>query len=260
MTYAKIDELDLYYEEHGEGDPLILLHGGLHAGEMFGAILPALSAGRRVITVDLQGHGHTADIDRPFSPDLMADDIAALIEHLGLTTADVMGYSLGGTVAIRTAVRHPGKVRRLVVVSVPYSRAGNFPEAIAAMDAMGPEAAEMIKQSPQYEFYARANPNPENWEALVGKTAALIKVDYDWSDEIAKLQMPVLLVFADADSIRPEHMIDFYGLLGGGRQDASWDGSGRTHSARLAILPGTTHYDIFASPLLPASVVPFLGG
>ena len=260
MTYAKIDELDLYYEEHGEGDPLILLHGGLHGGEMFGAILPALGEGRRVITVDLQGHGHTADIDRPFRPELMAGDVAALIGHLGLERADVMGYSLGGAVALRTAIQHPEKVRRLVVVSIPYSRAGNFPEVIATMDAMGIDAAEMIKQSPLYELYTRANPEPGNWEALIGKTAELLKVDYDWSDEVAALEMPVLLVFADADSIRPDHMVGFYRLLGGGQQDASWDGSGRTHAARLAILPGTTHYDIFASPALPASVIPFLGG
>src|SRR5215218_10155060 len=119
MTYAKINGLDLYYEEHGEGLPLVLLHGGIHAGEMFGAILPALSAGRRVINVDLQGHGHTADIDRPLRPEHMADDVAALIEHLGLERADVMGYSLGGEVAVRCAIQHPDRVRRLVVVSVP---------------------------------------------------------------------------------------------------------------------------------------------
>src|SRR4051795_7251 len=110
MTYAKINGLDLYYAEHGSGDPLVLLHGGIHAGEMFGAILPALSAGRRVITVDLQGHGHTADVDRPLSAELIAGDIAGLIEHLGLEQADVMGYSLGGKVALRTAIQHPERV------------------------------------------------------------------------------------------------------------------------------------------------------
>src|SRR5215216_7933405 len=103
MTYAKINGLDLYYEEQGAGEPLVLLHGGIHAGEMFGAILPALSAGRRVITVDLQGHGHTADVERPLRPEHMADDVAALIEHLGLGQADVMGYSLGAQVALRCA-------------------------------------------------------------------------------------------------------------------------------------------------------------
>jgi pimeloyl-ACP methyl ester carboxylesterase len=257
MTYAKINQLDLYCEEHGEGEPLVLLHGGIHAGEMFGAILPALSAGRRVITVDLQGHGHTADVDRPLSPELMADDIAALIEHLGLEQADVMGYSLGGGVALRTAIQHPERVRRLVVVSVPFSRAGNFPEVIANMDAFGPEAADMIKQSPLYELYERSAPRPEDWNTLIAKISDLLKVDYDWSAEVKALEMPVMLVYADADSVRPDHVVEFYRLLGGGLRDANWDGSLRP-TARLAVLPGTTHYDIFASPALPAAVIPFL--
>ena len=257
MTYAKINQLDLYYEEHGEGEPLVLLHGGIHAGEMFAAILPQLSDGRRVITVDLQGHGHTADIDRPLSAELTADDIAALIEHLGLEQADVMGYSLGGGVALRTAIQHPHRVRRLVVVSVPFSRAGNFPEVIATMDAFGPEAADMIKQSPLYELYERSAPRPEHWNTLIAKIGDSLKVDYDWSAEVAALEMPVMLVFADADSIRPDHVVEFYRLLGGGLRDANWDGSLRP-TARLAVLPGTTHYDIFASPALPAAVTPFL--
>jgi pimeloyl-ACP methyl ester carboxylesterase len=257
MTYAKINGLDLYYEEHGAGDPLVLLHGGIHAGEMFGAILPALSAGRRVIAVDLQAHGHTADVDRPLSPDLMADDVAALIAHLGLDSADVMGYSLGGAVALRTAIQHPERVRRLVVVSVPFKRDGNFPDVLATMDAMGPEAAEMIKQSPLYELYSRVAPRPEDWDTLIAKIAALMKVDYDWSAAVEALEMPVMLVFADADSVRPDHVVEFYRLLGGGLRDAGWDGSGRP-TARLAVLPGLTHYDIFASPALPAAVIPFL--
>jgi pimeloyl-ACP methyl ester carboxylesterase len=259
MTYAKINGLDLYYEEHGSGEPLVLLHGGIHAGEMFGAILPQLSADRRVITVDLQGHGHTADIDRPLRPELMAGDIAALIEHLGLEQADVMGYSLGGAVALRTAIQHPERVRRLVVVSVPCRRDGNFPDVLATMDAFGPDAAEMIKQSPLYELYERAAPRPEDWPTLIGKIGELLKVDYDWSDEVAALEMPVMLVFADADSVRPDHVVEFYRLLGGGLRDAGWDGSARPQ-AQLAVLPGTTHYDIFASPALPAAVIPFLGG
>jgi pimeloyl-ACP methyl ester carboxylesterase len=259
MTYAKINGLDLYYDEHGDGEPLVLLHGGIHAGEMFGAILPALSEGRRVIAVDLQGHGHTADIDRPLSPELMADDIAALIEHLGLEQADVMGYSLGGHVALRTAIQHPERVRRLVVVSVPFSREGNFPEVVETMDAFGPDAADMIKQSPLYELYERTAPRPEDWPVLIGKVGDLLKADYDGGEEVAALEMPVMLVFADADSIRPDHVVEFYRLLGGGLRDASWDGSGRP-KGRLAVLPGTTHYDIFASPALPAAVIPFLGG
>jgi pimeloyl-ACP methyl ester carboxylesterase len=257
MSYADVDGLSLYYEEHGSGEPLVLLHGGIGASEMFAAILDELAEARRVIAVDLPGHGHTRDVDRPLRAELLADDVAALIEHLGLERADVMGYSLGGMVALRTAIQHPARVRRLVLVSTAFRRDGSFPEVLAAMDAMGPELAEMIKQAPVYEHYARVAPRPEDWTAHVAKTAELVKLDYDWSAEVAALTAPTMLVYADADSVRPDHIVEFYGLLGGGRRDAGVDGSGRP-PGRLAILPGATHYDVVASPLLAASVVPFL--
>jgi pimeloyl-ACP methyl ester carboxylesterase len=257
MSYADVDGLSLYYEEHGSGEPLVLLHGGIGASEMFAAILDELAEARRVIAVDLPGHGHTRDVDRPLRAELLADDVAALIEHLGLERADVMGYSLGGMVALRTAIQHPARVRRLVLVSTAFRRDGSFPEVLAAMDAMGPELAEMIKQAPVYEHYARVAPRPEDWTAHVAKTAEFVKLDYDWSAEVAALTAPTMLVYADADSVRPDHIVEFYGLLGGGRRDAGVDGSGRP-PGRLAILPGATHYDVVASPLLAASVVPFL--
>jgi pimeloyl-ACP methyl ester carboxylesterase len=257
MSYAEVNGLSLYYEEHGSGEPLILLHGGISAGEMFAPILPELAAGRRVITVDLQGHGHTADIERPLRPQSMADDVAALIEHLGLTSADVMGYSLGGFVALRVAIQHPQLVRRLVLVAVAFRRDGSHPEVVAAMDQMTPEIAEMLKQSPLYEVYSRLAPRVEDWPVLIAKTSAMLKEDYDWTGEIAQLSMPVMLVYADADSVRPEHIVEFYGLLGGGLRDAGWDGSARP-TARLAILAGTTHYDIAAAAGLVPAVVPFL--
>src|SRR6184192_4524048 len=115
--YAQVNGINLYYESHGTGRPLILLHGGLGSGEMFGPILPALSRHHQVVVVDLQGHGRTADIDRPIDIRLMADDIAALIDHLGLEKPDLVGYSLGGGVALHTAAKYPAKVRRLVAVS-----------------------------------------------------------------------------------------------------------------------------------------------
>src|SRR3954465_7487414 len=155
MSHADVNGVSLHYEEHGSGEPLVLLHGGLGAGEMFGTIMPSLSATRRVIAVDLQAHGGTADVDRPLRPQTMADDVAALIEHLGLERADVMGYSLGGHVALRTAIQHPQRVRRLVLVSIAFRRDGNHEDAIAAMDAMGAGAADMIKQSPIGAMYAR---------------------------------------------------------------------------------------------------------
>jgi pimeloyl-ACP methyl ester carboxylesterase len=253
MSYADVNGLSLYYEEHGSGDPLVLLHGGIGASEMFAPILDELAAGRRVIAVDLQGHGHTADIDRPLRPETLADDVAALIEHLGLERADVMGYSMGGMTALLTAIQHPERMRRLVLVSIPFRRDGSYPEVLAAMDAMGPELAEMIKQAPVYEHYARVAPRPEDWTSHVAKTAEAVKLDFDWSAEVAGLSTPTMLVYADADSIRPDHIVEFWRLLGGGQRDAGVDGSGRP-AARLAVIPGATHYDIVASPLLAAAV------
>jgi len=257
MSYADVNGLSLYYEEHGSGEPLVLLHGGISAGEMFEAIMPELSAKRRVITVDLQGHGGTADIDRPLRPESMADDVAALIEHLGLAQADVMGYSLGGAVALRTAIQHPQLVRRLVLVSIPFRRDGSHPEVVEAMDQFTPQLAEMLRQSPLYERYSRLAPRVEDWPVLIAKTSDALHYQYDWTAETERLQTPTMLVFADADSVRPAHIVEFYGLLGGGLRDASWDGSLRP-TARLAILPGTTHYDIYASPALAPAVTAFL--
>jgi pimeloyl-ACP methyl ester carboxylesterase len=257
MSYADVNGLSLYYSEHGSGEPLVLLHGGIGSGDMFAAILPELAAGRRVITVDLQGHGRTADIDRPFRPESMADDVAALVEHLGLAQTDVMGYSLGGAVALRIAIQHPALVRRLVLLSVPCRRDANHPEVVTAMEEMRPEVAEVMKQSPPYELYSRIAPRPEDWPVLIAKTSDALKVDYDWTAETAALTAPTMLVFADADSVRPAHIVEFFGLLGGGLRDAGWDNSHRP-VARLAILPGTTHYDVFMSPMLGMAVIPFL--
>ena len=121
--YAPVNGLNLYYEIHGEGEPLVLLHGGLGSTEMFGEILPLLANKRRVIVVDLQAHGRTADIDRPLSYEAMAGDIAALMKHLGIGKAALMGYSLGAGVALRAAIQHPELVAKLVVVSTVFKRA-----------------------------------------------------------------------------------------------------------------------------------------
>src|SRR4051812_34950321 len=169
MSYADVNGLSLYYEDEGTGDPLVLLHGGLGSVEMFASVRPALGGRRRVIAVDFQCHGRTADIDRPLRPEHLADDVAALIEQLGAAPADVLGYSLGAAAALRLAIQHPGLVRRLVLISTPCRRDGNFAEVLAAMDAMGPELAEPMKQSPPYALYARIAPNPDDWGTLVTK-------------------------------------------------------------------------------------------
>jgi pimeloyl-ACP methyl ester carboxylesterase len=256
-NYASVNGLEVYYEIHGTGRPLVLLHGGIGAIEIFGEVLPLLAEGRQVIAADLQAHGRTADIDRPLSIELMADDIAALIEHLEIERADVMGYSLGGGVALQCAIRHPEVVRKLVVVSTPFKRDGWYPEVLAGMGQMGPEAAEPMKQTPMYQLYAGVGPRPEDWPVLLTKLGQLLAQDYDWSEEVAAMETPTLIVVGDADSVRTAHAVEFFELLGGGKADAGWDGSGMSN-ARLAILPATTHYDIYFSPTLASTVTPFL--
>jgi len=256
-SYASVNGLHLYYEIHGAGEPLILLHGGVGAIQMFDELLPSLAQNRQVVAVDLQAHGRTADIDRPLSFELMAGDIAALIKHLGIEEADVMGYSLGGGVALRTAIQHPEVVRKLVLVSTPFKRDGWYPEILAGMGQMGPQVAEPMKQTPMYQLYASIAPKPEDWPVLLTKLGDLLRQDYDWSNEVAAIKAPTLIVVGDADSVRIAHAVAFFELLGGGKVDAGWDGSGMSN-ARLAILPATTHYNIYSSPSLAAVVVPFL--
>ncbi|MGS2615975.1 alpha/beta fold hydrolase [Micromonospora sp. LZ34] len=257
MSYAEVNGLRLWYESHGTGRPLVLLHGGYGAVEMFAEILPALAERRRVIGVDLQGHGRTADVDRPLRYESLADDVAALLGHLGLAEADLLGYSLGGGMALRTAIQHPALVRRLVVVSAPCRRQGWFPEVLAAMAEQDEQVGERMRGTPPHLLYARIAPSPEDWPKLWAKSGDLLRREYDWSAEVAALTVPTLLVFADADSIPTAHVAEFFGLLGGGHRDAGWDGAGRPAS-RLAVLPGLTHYDIVRSPALPAAVLPFL--
>jgi pimeloyl-ACP methyl ester carboxylesterase len=257
MSYADVNGVSLYYEEHGSGEPLILLHGGLGSGDMYAPILPLLAEGRRVITADLQAHGHTADVDRPLRYETLGDDVAGLIEHLGLAQVDLMGYSFGAATALRSAIQHPHLVRRLVIVSIPYRRDGWYPESLAGMDQMGSQLAGMLMQSPVYDGYVRVAPRVEDFPVLLDKTGDLLRRDFDWSAEVTAITAPVMLVYADADAVRPAHIVEFYALLGGGLRDANWDGSLRP-VARLAILPGHTHYDLFASTDLPAAVIPFL--
>ena len=257
--YADVNGIKLYYEIHGTGHPLVLLHGGLGATSMFGPNLPALAKGRQVIAADLQGHGRTADIDRPISPELMAEDIAALIKYLKLDRPDVMGYSLGGGVAFFVALRHPELVGKLVLVSTPIRRNAFYPDILGQQGQVTAEAAEAMKQTPMYQLYASIAPRPEDWPRLLTKMGESMKNDYDFTKEFGKLGATTLIVAADADIFPPAHAVEVFGLLGGGKRDGGWDGSGRPKS-QLAILPGLTHYNIGSAPALSAVVTPFLEG
>ena len=256
---ARVNGVELGYRIAGEGKPLILLHGGFGSVEMFGPNVELLAAGRRVVGVDLQSHGRSPAVERPMRFETMADDIAALIDSLGFERAAIMGFSLGGGVALRTGIQHPDVVDRLVLVSTPFKRKGWYPEMTAGMDAMGPEAADFLMQSPMYQAYQQIAPRVDDWPVLVRQVAEVIKIDYDWSGEIPGLSTPVMLVIGDADGLPPSHAVEFFELLGGGRRDAGWDRSGMTRH-RLAILPSVTHYDINMVPPLSAAVITFLDG
>ena len=255
--YADINGLHMYYEIHGRGEPLILLHGGLGSTAMFDNIAKMFSEKRRVIAVDLQAHGRTADIDRPLRFEMMSEDVLGLLKHLGIEKADFLGYSLGGGVSLSTVIQHPEVVRKLVLVSTPFSHDGWYPEVQTGMNQMGPESAEQMKSNPIYQLYSQVAPRPQDWTVLVIKTGELVSRDYDWSLDVAGIKSPIMLVFGDADSISPAYAAKFYELLGGGKRDAGWDRSGMTNN-QLAILPGTMHYNILSNPMLPSAVESFL--
>jgi pimeloyl-ACP methyl ester carboxylesterase len=257
--YARVKGINLYYETRGSGRPLVLLHGGLGSGEMFGPVLPLLAEAHQVITVDLQGHGRTADIDRPIDVRLMADDIAALIDHLGLEKPDVVGYSLGGGVALHTAAKHPAKIRKLVLAAANIRRDAIPPEMLAQQGQVSAAAAEFMKETPMYQLYMRVAPRPEDFPRLLDKIGASMAKDFDESAVVRGLQMPTLLVAADADMAPPSHYVEAFKLLDGGLRDGGWMGEGRPKGGHaLAILPGLTHYNLAASPLFAAVVNAFL--
>jgi len=257
--YAEINGLNLYFETFGTGRPMILLHGGLGSGEMYGPIRPALAERHQVIAVDLQGHGRTADIDRALDVRLMADDIAGLIDHLRLDKPDVVGYSLGGGVAFHTAVKYPAKVRRLVVASTHIRSDAIYPEMRAQQVQVNAAAAEFMHDTPMYQLYQQVAPRPEDFPRLLDKAGESMAHDFDLSEEARNLQVPTLIVAADADMAPPRHYVEFFELLGGGLRDGGWMGEGRPDGGHaLAILPGLTHYNVFSSPLFAAATLAFL--
>jgi pimeloyl-ACP methyl ester carboxylesterase len=257
--HAEIDGINYYYEIRGEGEPLLLLHGGLGSIDMFGPVLPMLTQGRQVIAVDLQGHGRTTLGDRPIGLNPIGHDMALLLKQLGYGRVDVLGYSFGAGVGFRLAVQHPDIVRRLALVSAGFAQDGFYPEMIAAQAQIGSAMAEMMKDTPMYKSYIAIAPNPGDFPKLLDRMGDFMRKPYDWSDDVAKLKMPVMLVFGDSDMYRPEHVIKFYQLLGGGLRDAGWMRENMSQN-RLAIIPNRTHYDIFFAPELATTVLPFLNG
>jgi pimeloyl-ACP methyl ester carboxylesterase len=253
--YADVNGIRLYYEIYGSGRPLIMLHGGFGSIEMLSALSPALARNHPVIGVDLYGHGRTALTERPINFLQMADDIAGLIQHLGLEKVDLLGYSLGGAVALQAAIRHPELIHKLVLISTPFKRGGWHPEMQQGMSSLAPE---FFMGTPMHDAYRQIAPRPDDFARLVGEMSKGMSQDYDWSKDVAAMKVPTLIIAGDADGLPPSHAAEFFALLGGGLKDAGWDGAHMV-SSQLAILPRATHYDIInrVDLLLPV-LAPFL--
>jgi pimeloyl-ACP methyl ester carboxylesterase len=237
--YADVNGLNMYYEVHGVGEPLVLLHGAYMTIDLtFGEMIPALARDRQVIAIELQGHGHTEDIDRPLSYEQMADDTAELLRQLGIEKADILGYSMGGTTAVELAIRHPDVVRKLVVISSPYERDGWYPEVYATIENI---TSEVFTGSGLPEAYAEVAPNPDGWATLVEK---LKKLDLEYigrtPEEFQSIRAPTLIIIGDSDGVPPESAVEMFKLLGGG---VFGDVAGLPRS-QLAVLPGTTHVGV----------------
>jgi len=254
--YAEVNGIRLYHEVYGSGEPLVLIHGGLMTIPEMSALLQPLAKDHQVIAVELQGHGRTADTERPYKIETMADDIAALLDQLNAPKADLVGYSLGGDVALLTAIRHPDKVRRLVAISVAYSRSGWYPEVQEGMSQVGSAMAENMMQTPTGKF-SKEWPEPKRFAAFLDKMGEEMGEDYDWSADIPKLSMPVMLVYADNDSISIKHQAEFFALLGGGVKEPGWQNT-QLSRARLAIIPGYSHYNFMTSTELPPIIEKYL--
>ncbi|KGD98573.1 MULTISPECIES: alpha/beta fold hydrolase [Rhizobium/Agrobacterium group] len=251
--------ISYYYEVRGEGEPLLLLHGGLGSIDMFAPIMPALTEHRQVIGVDLQGHGRTPLGKRPITLEAIGADMGKIVSELGYSRVDVLGYSMGGGVALQMAAQAPEKVRRLVIASAPFAKNGFFPEMIPQQESVSAAMAEMMKNTPMFLSYKAVAPDVSEFPRLLDAMGDLMRRDYDFSEAVAKLTMPVMLVYGDSDMIRPEHIVEFYQKLGGGLKDAGWMRENMSKN-RLAILPDLTHYEAFASPVMVPTVLPFLDG
>ncbi len=256
--HVKANGLNYYYEISGKGEPLLLLHGGLGSTDMFRPILPRLADHRQVIAVDLQGHGRTELGTRKFDLVDMGDDIATVVDKLGYKQVDVLGYSFGGGVGFRFAAQHPERCAAWCWCRRDFPTSF-FPDIREQQNQIGAASAEFMKETPMYKSYVAVAPKPDDFPRLLQAIGDFMRGHYDYSADVKKLTMPTMLVFGDGDMYRPEHIVEFYQLLGGGLRDAGWQRENLSKN-RLAILPDQTHYDIFFSPKLVDAALPFLDG
>ncbi|MGH3397897.1 MAG: alpha/beta fold hydrolase [Streptosporangiaceae bacterium] len=241
MTYAPVNGLDLYFEIRGRGKPLVLLHGGLQTIDLtFGPLLEPLAAGRQVIAVELQGHGHTADTGRPMTIEALAGDVVALLDHLGIAEADLFGFSLGGLVACAVALGAPARVGRLIVASADPHRPPGRESAPIGEDRL-PTRADFLAMREAYEAVA---PDPARFDQLGARTSAMVHDFPGWTDELRSLRAPTMLIFGDRDFSPLPDVVELFGLL---------------PDAQLAVLPATTHVGVTQRPAaVLALITPFL--
>jgi pimeloyl-ACP methyl ester carboxylesterase len=241
MAYASVNGLELYYETYGRGRPLVLLHGGLMTIDLnWGSLVAPLAATRHVIAVELQGHGHTADTARPMTIEALADDVLALLDHLGIEEADVFGFSLGGLVAYEMGLRGPSRIGKLVVASADTHRPPGR-ESVPISDDKLPTPADFQRMQ---DARAAVAPDPTDFERFAEKTSTMVHEVPGKTDELRSLQMPILLLFGDRDFWPLADVDELFALL---------------PNAQLAVLPGTTHMGMTQQPeLLLALVTPFL--
>lgn len=240
---AKINGLDLFYEVAGEGKPLVMIHGAYMNNDTWGGLKEALAENYRVIAVEMQAHGRTSDRDTPISYTGMADDVAALLDHLEIEKATILGYSMGGSVAIRLAIDHPEKVERIVAASAGYrydleTMGQEFIDMIATI------TPEMFAGTPFEAEYKRLSPDPDGFPVLVKKLKALDLEFFDWSDEFARIEVPSLYVFGDADIVGLDFIAELH-KAAGGQLNGDTYGLPKT---QLLVLPGTSHTGVFFNP------------
>lgn len=258
--YVTANGVNYYYEIHGQGEPLLLLHGGLGSGEMFNPILPMLTKSHEVIVLDLHGHGRTALGDRKFSIVDMGDDMATILKKLGYEKVDVLGYSMGSNVALQFAIQHPDLINKLVLVACVFARKGYYSGVLKRQKAtLKAEFAKMMKGTTIYKTYKKLAPHPEDFPKLLEQVGNWMTQPYNWSAGVKKLEMPIMLIYPDGGMIRLEHIVKFYHMLGGGLRDPGWNRKYMPQN-RLAILPNLTHYDIFLSPEMVETALTFLEG
>jgi pimeloyl-ACP methyl ester carboxylesterase len=252
---VNVNGMQMYYEVSGQGEPLVVLHGAYMNIPAMGAIIPRLARTHRVYAVELQGHGRTTDIDRPITYANLADDVAAFMNAVGLTKADVFGYSMGGQTGLQLVIRHAAKVNKLVAASVAYDLEGwqhAFKEAIPQM------TVEKIVAMPFAQDYRKLAPNPERFPELARKLIALEKQPMSWAAEVKAIKAPVLIIAGDADVATLEHSVALFRLLGGG---VMGDMGKPLPASRLAVMPATSHTAVITQPdVLHAFIEPFLKG